>query len=108
MLYLGGRTVQYYEPWKPEVGQRVQLCPSFECEWQGMPGSDAKRSEVEHSTPLTRGMTGTVHAVRTGSPEERCGHYYLVHLDTPADRWCCFLLAAMELAPIDIPQKPEG
>lgn len=75
----------FWEPWRPQVGQRVRIRASSECPTQEI-------------SPLPDGATGVVSEIEPG----RAGHRYVVLLDVrDAYRGSSPCCAAIELEPAE-------
>lgn len=93
-----------YEPWTPEVGQRVRVSISPECQ------SHARAME-SHYIPVANGRTGTVvtwgryDGLQDNIEARYPGHRYMVRLDVPlAPDRPRIILAAAELEPLEAPR----
>lgn len=95
-----------WEPWQPEVGQRVRIRLSGECPIEyrhAEAGYDRIRKVIEPvgHNPDESGRVGTVSAVQR---EERGGHYYMVDYDRLLWQddmwWAGAVYAAIELEPL--------
>ncbi len=76
----------FYEPWQPEVGQRVRYVYRHEC-----PGVYGMTAAVGHMVELDR-QEGVMYEIYDAS---RTGHRFLVHLDSGRR----VMAAALELEP---------
>jgi hypothetical protein len=77
---------EYYEPWSPEVGQRVRVRLNPECR------------HFENNQSDFEGRTGTVIAVLERGHRDPA-HRYRVVLD--GDVWSYWVLAAVELEAVE-------
>ena len=94
----------FYEPWTPEVGQRVRVRISAECQVRPDPGSGADRSGVIGHVEWEDGLTGVVMPHPVGEAMAAQGHRYMVKWDQERilddERFNASPYAAIELEPI--------
>lgn len=93
---------EFWEPRTFEVGDRVELIVSPECDWRGIPESHADASGWRHGDLSSRnGDRGVVRIVDNLSPHWG-GHRFVVHMDSPeVNGGCCISFAAIELVKIE-------
>lgn len=93
----------YWEPWKPKVGDRVEVRVSGECGWRGDPGSAAEQRGEGHPAWMD-GKTGEVVEIDPTPGAAAVGHRYLIDWDVPhVEGWRTFVgsaYAAAELLPL--------
>ena len=95
-----------WQPWTPQVGDRVRVRLSGECRRENDPNSPLSGAGVlEGHTLLRHGMTGTVDRLCRHSDCVRYGHVYTVILDEPIrlgdDEYRADCFAAAELEPLE-------
>ena len=101
----------FYEPWTPKRGQRVEIRPSPECQLQAVADSPAARAGFPPGhRPWETGLRGTVRRQSTSPLMRKQGHRFQVEFDEPVkvgEEWCTLAsYAAVELRPIDPEPRP--
>lgn len=97
-------TAEYWEPWKPEVGQRVRVRLSGECNFKGEPASACE--EFGGHWAETNGHVGKVVEIDGSDILSEQGHRYLVHFPRlfrlpSGEHFNCSDFAAIELEPVE-------
>ena len=94
---------EFWEPWTPQVGQRVRVRISAECNIEYPPDADAVRFSGHAVFGHPSVLDGMVGKVISGFYSHH--HPYNVHF---SDRyewldklWCCHSFAAIELEPVE-------
>lgn len=98
---------EFYEPWRPQVGDRVRIQTSPECRIPALESSHAQALGIrEGHAEWENGRTGTVLLTEPLDDEfAEIGHYYLVGWDQPHESGGHVIdkdyYAAIELIPLE-------